>query len=48
MEAIGTKIKNLEELISLRQETVERSRSVADFNESRANKISIQFFKLNF
>lgn len=44
MESIGKKIKNLEELIALREETLSRARLIADSTISRAGLISIENF----
>lgn len=44
MESIGKKIKNLEELIALREETLARARLIADSTVSRAGLISIENF----
>ena len=43
IEAIGAKIKNLKELIALRQETIDSRRSLADHTETRASEMSIHY-----
>ena len=43
IEAIGAKIKNLKELIALRQETIGSRRSLADHTETLASEMSIHY-----